>query len=564
MEFNASLMIGFVKRVNILDQEIRSTEGAMKHALRKWGDDRMELADQLSQSILKEVRSQQNQSAEAARTAALATEVMLREEREARDQAQKELIRCREKLAAVRTAGMGVLHQKELSGKDSDAQDSALTLEKLLNGDVDFAKLAVEVNELYRAGKKGKAQNAYAAFLAKTRAAENLLTQRINSINGEFAANMVKRHAELDKAGTESHEKVTARQREAAEALDHARSEWIARTRENADRSRFAKMELDMKRSERDMRIRGSFQMDYFPGELEEEYHLVRRSAPVKTGYTCPTAMPQRAYLGDMELSLAVGDQTWAFLNRYYPFLHRNGKIVMPCGVPFDQKLNSQISYTEAERSTAVKEAQEIALRLFMMTPAGKMRMTFTDPVSLGESFALFSRLVYDRDEDNVINGQIWASGLDIHRQLQRVIGHIADVTQRCLQGRYASLVEYNRDAFTPEGYHVLMLMDYPAGMSRESLDLLERIVHLGPKCGVFTILLRSAEQYQKASPECKKLIDQLDADFRKLKISAGGRVVFDGQKLPGQDIVLRTGTELTPAETDDVLTELRVGIHAD
>lgn len=76
---------------------------------------------------------------------------------------------------------------------------------------------------------------------------------------------------------------------------------------------------------------------------------------------------------------------------------------------------------------------------------------------------------------------------------------HISNVTQRCLQGKFNNIYEYNRVAEqNAEAYQVIMLMDYPAGLTDQSLKLLEQIVTSGPKCGVFTIIYRNESQYKR------------------------------------------------------------------
>ena len=135
-----------------------------------------------------------------------------------------------------------------------------------------------------------------------------------------------------------------------------------------------------------------------------------------------------------------------------------------------------------------------------MLLPPGKLNFTFIDPVTLGESFAMFNRLVnVDDRTSEVINGKIWSTPADIEQKLVVMTDHISNVTQRCLQGKYNNIYEYNSVAEqNAEAYQVLMLMDFPAGLTDRSLKLLEQIATSGPKCGVFTIIYRNESQYKK------------------------------------------------------------------
>lgn len=57
-----------------------------------------------------------------------------------------------------------------------------------------------------------------------------------------------------------------------------------------------------------------------------------------------------------------------------------------------------------------------------------------------------------------VINGKIWSTPADIEQKLVVMTDHISNVTQRCLQGKYNNIYEYNSVAEqNAEAYQVLM-----------------------------------------------------------------------------------------------------------
>lgn len=560
MEFNADLMQGFVRRTKILDQENRATQAAMKHAVEQWRKDDMEQKESLRQNVRDQVRKLQAPLGKEIQKLPEAAQTARQEEETLRFGQIQELILCRERLAQLRTAEQGIFHGKALEGKQSSA-GGAITIEKVLRCEPDFIKLAVKVNELYRSGNMAKARQSYADFQAQVRAARTLLEQRCENILRECASRVASVQEKLTAAQDPLGDHLTDLQDQTDSGIRQQRVEWANAVLEQANRSRFSRMELDMKLADRNARVRGSFQTDYPPMEMEEACNKIRSAMPAQKGYVLPEQMPELAYLGNMEISLTglkLDQTTISFLNRDYPFLTQGNNLVMPYGMPFGKAMNTCFSYTEKERFVAVREAKNLVLRLYRMHRPGDLRTTFVDPVALGESFAIFGKLVENRDEDNLIGGQIWASPADINRQLQNLVAHIADVNQRCLQGQYASLGEYNREALFSEPYRVLMLMDYPAGMTKQSLELLERIVRLGPKCGVFTMVMRSKEQYQKAPEENRKLVDQLDQEFRKMTINSDLEVVFDGTKLPGQRISWSSDTGLKDEDINRMLRELR------
>ena len=71
-------------------------------------------------------------------------------------------------------------------------------------------------------------------------------------------------------------------------------------------------------------------------------------------------------------------------------------------------------------------------------------------------------------------------------------------------------------------------------------------------------MVMRSKEQYQKAPEENRKLVDQLDQEFRKMTINSDLEVVFDGTKLPGQRIFWSSDTGLKDEDINRMLRELR------
>ncbi len=117
--------------------------------------------------------------------------------------------------------------------------------------------------------------------------------------------------------------------------------------------------------------------------------------------------------------------------------MYRGEKLVIPYCARFNSEFNYLFRFDGKERAIVVKNACEMGMRLFMMLPPGKVNFTFIDPVTLGESFAMFTRLVdVDDRTSEVINGKIWSAPSDIENKLKIMTNHISNVTQRCLQGK--------------------------------------------------------------------------------------------------------------------------------
>lgn len=330
-----------------------------------------------------------------------------------------------------------------------------------------------------------------------------------------------------------------------SQAAQDAQAEW-ARTAADLDRFRGqlceqrrqdrAKREADRKtmrqlQSPALKKTERSILQDFPPAEMCRELTGVAAAEPAFDAYTCSDKMPQSSHVGTLKVpfsKLKFSQDTMAFLEKHYPFLLSKNYLLLPVAVQFSRDFNTLFRYDMQTRKQAVADACAIGLQLFMTVPAGKIRFTFIDPLELGASFAMFGQLVDTDDRTSeVINGKIWSDPKDIEDKLHILTNHISNVTQRCLQGKYDNIYQYNQVAEqNAEPYQVLMLMDYPAGLSERSLKLLEQIVASGPKCGVFTVIYRNESQFRKLPEKLHPLISNIETDFTAYNYNAESRTV--------------------------------------
>ena len=316
-----------------------------------------------------------------------------------------------------------------------------------------------------------------------------------------------------------------------------------------------------------------AFHKLYPPEKLENEYYDTYRREPVIDDYSCVKENPTCVRISDLvysliDLKLCDYAKTTLFSDYYFltKFVNepiRSAVLKVPYAVSFDDSFNFLFEVNNNNRQTMIDRANSLAMRLFMMLPPNKVNFTFFDPIMLGETFALFTRLVDVNDTTSkVINGKIWSSANDIEDKLRITTDHIANVTQRCLQGQYNTIQAYNAIAGqNAEPYQVLMIMDFPAAFNENSLRLLEQIISTGPKCGVYTILLKSAEQYGKADERrLKPLINNLINNMNQFN-AQGSTVAFEKLSYNGKKIVFDVPKLLSNDELNKVIPVLKAGI---
>lgn len=160
----------------------------------------------------------------------------------------------------------------------------------------------------------------------------------------------------------------------------------------------------------------------------------------------------------------------------------------LPALMPFDELPRLVVTAEGAGRKAAVDVLQAMMLRFLTAIPAGKLRFTVIDPSALGENFAAFMHLA-DCDEQ-LIGTRIWTDSRQIEERLTLLSDHMEKVLQKFLRNEFATLREYNEQAGeVAEPYHVLVVANFPSGLSDASMRKLQTIATAGPRCGVYTLM---------------------------------------------------------------------------
>ena len=182
---------------------------------------------------------------------------------------------------------------------------------------------------------------------------------------------------------------------------------------------------------------------------------------------------------------------------------------------------NVELVYAAAERERALALARTLLIRQLAATEPGDMRLTFFDPVGLGQSVAEFLGLAeFDPD---LVGGKVWSAPADLAAQLAELTAHVELVIQKYLRTTYETIDEFNAAAGeTAEPYRYLVACDFPTGFTDETFGRLKSIMANGPRCGVRTLLLTS----RAVTPGYGVDPAQIDGVARRITI--GGSFVRD------------------------------------
>jgi len=169
-------------------------------------------------------------------------------------------------------------------------------------------------------------------------------------------------------------------------------------------------------------------------------------------------------------------------------------RFALPAMLAFPQQGSLLINTQRDGREHAVAALHAVMLRLLTSLPPGRVRFCLMDPVGLGQNFAGFMHLA-DYDEA-IVGPRIWSESEHVERQLVDLTQHMENVIQKYLRNDFDTIVRYNEQAGElAEPFRFVVIADFPSNFTDEAGQRLLSIIHSGPRCGVYTLMVRSVWQ---------------------------------------------------------------------
>lgn len=204
--------------------------------------------------------------------------------------------------------------------------------------------------------------------------------------------------------------------------------------------------------------------------------------------------------------------------------------LVYPALVPLVGARGVQIKARGAALTWANEALAGLLLRVAATLPGGLVRFTLVDVTGRGQSFKALS------DLSPLVRGElVWDQPRQAARAIADFSAQLSVVIQRCLGNRHADLESYNASAAIPEPYRVLAIAGFPAGIDRESADLLVGIAQNGPRAGMYVMLSQNLEL---AAPHGFAQPD-LDRELTLLQGGAAERELVPPPSFPGRGTIV-------------------------
>lgn len=221
------------------------------------------------------------------------------------------------------------------------------------------------------------------------------------------------------------------------------------------------------------------------------------------------------------------------FMSENYGFILKNGCFVFPYTVAINESLALCYKYNNKMSEVAKQNMQTLCLNAFLATPPNKMRFHFIDPLKSGQSFAMFKHFEDENSSSyNIILGGIQTETNSIEQQLQIVVDHIKTMQVNTFKGQYKNIREYNAaNILNPQPYNIIGIMDFPAGFTTKSIDLLSQVVATGKECGVYVVIMSSDEQIANVDQKMKGTISNIEQMCTTFKSAEPGYINISSEE---------------------------------
>lgn len=271
------------------------------------------------------------------------------------------------------------------------------------------------------------------------------------------------------------------------------------------------KLQSDFKKatSDMDQQFRKALNEVMSDSDIGSYVKMVLSSIPAFEGYTCSTTIPEYVCFGDVTMEIARKtslhpEVSQLMTNEVGRALDSSTPGVITAKLPYCQRLDDGISlflnYSPSERKLYQDHLRMMLLKLFMAFPAGKLEATMIDPLELGETFAMFTKL--GEEQSRIIDTKIWSQEKDISESINILRQKLETMTQA-----------YGNDKVTrlkKEPVRVLAITDFPTGFTQNALRDLQAIVRKSASYGVCVFIWANSEEIAKLQASQQSIFNEI------------------------------------------------------
>lgn len=248
--------------------------------------------------------------------------------------------------------------------------------------------------------------------------------------------------------------------------------------------------------------------------------------------YSCREQLPEQIEIGKLcvdAMPYFEDDAIKEFLMTDYGELFSDGYLKLPYAIDLSEQGNMEFEYGADDDKHVVRDIQSIVISILLEMPVMKVNFVLIDPLKSTNTFAPFNKFIeVNKSSAKLLTGGIVTSEEAILGKLKIVNDHMETIISTCLKSNEMSIQEYNEKAGpNAEPYQIVTIMDFPANFTPEAVKYLEKIVEMGPRCGVYTIIMMSKEQMDSAEPKIKAVYGNIKNRLYPYRFENGRYVVM-------------------------------------
>ena len=292
------------------------------------------------------------------------------------------------------------------------------------------------------------------------------------------------------------------------------------------------KLQSDFKKatSDMDQQFRKALNEVMSDSDIGSYVKMVLSSIPAFEGYTCSTTIPEYVCFGDVTMEIARKtslhpEVSQLMTNEVGRALDSSTPGVITAKLPYCQRLDDGISlflnYSPSERKLYQDHLRMMLLKLFMAFPAGKLEATMIDPLELGETFAMFTKL--GEEQSRIIDTKIWSQEKDISESINILRQKLETMTQA-----------YGNDKVTrlkKEPVRVLAITDFPTGFTQNALRDLQAIVRKSASYGVCVFIWANSEEIAKLQASQQSIFNEIKQMLHVASATSNGALKLETAK---------------------------------
>lgn len=184
--------------------------------------------------------------------------------------------------------------------------------------------------------------------------------------------------------------------------------------------------------------------------------------------------------------------------------LINNGSIMLP----IISAVNAYVPYyvTYNTREEMKKFIDSVVYSFISQVMVGKLQLTIIDSENHGNSIESFYDVKNKLPE--IFGGQFYTEKDSISDKLRALNSKVENILQNKLGTKYNNIFDYvEQDTDYEMNVELVVLYDFPYGLSDGDMSILKNLLQVGTKCGVYTIITNGHMDLNNLSDEQKRNI---------------------------------------------------------